>query len=143
MAIKLKDYRLQSGIKLKTAYLGVNQLSYLPRIREVTFSVCVYADEITANAIENIISGHFYLDETSEGVPDLEKLIEESILYKINVVKDKTEEECNAHNINVTSWLDLWEYSYKQFNVADSSEDEEDEDVDEYLEAARILLEGE
>ena len=142
MSIKLNNYQLSSGIRIKNSYLSVNKISYWPKSRYLEFLVNLYADNETDYSLEtNIISGSFHVDDTSEGLPDLEKFIEDCIIYKIQSVQGKTEEECIEHNVDITDWREIWDYNYTKFNINESSEDEEtDED---YIEAARILLEGE
>lgn len=143
MSIKIRNYKSNSGLTLKNAYLSISQLTYIPKTRQLTFLVDIYADDTSSIPIEvNVISGSFSVEESSEvEYFDLESCIYSGILHKIEAVQDKTQEECEQHNMSVNNWLDLWEIGYQKFNVNESSEDEED--VDEYLEAARILLEGE
>lgn len=147
MSIKIRNYKSNSGLTLKKAYLSVSQLTYIPKTSQLTFLVDVYADDTSSIPIEaNVISGNFYVNEVEESSEfdyfDLESCIYSGILHKIEAVQDKTQEECEQHNISVNNWLDLWEIEYQKFDISESSEDDE-EDIDEYLEAARILLEGE
>lgn len=143
MSIKIRNYKSKAGLNLRNAYLSISQLTYIPKTRQLTFLVDVYADDTSDTPIEvNVISGNFYVDESSDAELDLESCIYSAIFHKIDVVQDKTQEECEQHNMSVNNWLDLWEYDYLRFDINESSEDE-DEDIDEYLEAARILLEGE
>lgn len=138
MSIYIKNYQSRTGMTLKNAYLAVSQLTYYPKSKLLTFLADIYTeDKINVIPAEhNVISGKLTVDD--EDV-NLIQLIEEAINNKIEVVKGKTQQECDEHNMEVTSWSDLWELDYLRYTSDESSEDDEDE----YIEAARILLEGE
>ena len=140
MSIHIKNYQSRTGVTLKHAYLVVSQLTYYPRSKMLTFLADIYAeDKVNVLPTEkNVISGQFTIDD--EDI-NLVQLIEDAIDNKIEVVKGKTQQECDDHNANATSWLDLWELDYLRYASDESSEVEEDDE--EYIEAARILLEGE
>ena len=140
MSIHIKNYQSRTGMTLKNAYLAVSQLTYYPRSKMLTFLADIYAeDKVNITPAEmNVISGQFTIDD--EDV-NLVQLIEDAIDDKIEAVKGKTQQECDDHNATVTNWSDLWELDYLRYASDESSEDEEDDE--EYIEAARILLEGE
>lgn len=139
MSIHIKNYQSRTGMTLKNAYLAVSQLTYYPKSKLLTFLADIYAeDKVNVTPAEmNVISGQFTIDD--EDV-NLVQLIEDAIDNKIEAVKGKTQQECDDHNVAVTSWLDLWELDYLRYASDESSEEDDDE---EYIEAARILLEGE
>lgn len=140
MAIEIKNYRSDLGIVLKSAVLSVTEIYYYPKDRRVNFVADIFANEDSITPVEkNPVTGFLYLEPDTD-TTDLEDLIETAIRTKIENVTGKTEAECVEHNEFATNWVDFWEISYQRFI---SDESEEDEDVDEYLEAARILLEGE
>jgi len=138
MSIYIKNYQSRTGMTLKNAYLAVSQLTYYPKTKLLTFLADIYAeDRINVIPAEhNVISGNLTVED--EDV-NLVQLIEDAILDKIDAVKGKTQQECDEHNMEATSWSDIWELDYLRYTSDESSEDDEDE----YIEAARILLEGE
>jgi len=142
MSIHIKNYQSRTGMTLKNAYLSVSQLTYYPRTKMLTFLADIYAEDraTVAPAEMNVISGQFTINDEDEDV-DSVQLIEDAIEDKIEAVKGKTQQECDDHNATATSWLDLWELDYLRYASDESSEDEDDDE--EYIEAARILLEGE
>lgn len=135
MAIEINNYESKQGITIKHASLSVTSLVYYPKFKRVEFLAGVFAKEESTSPIEeNVISGYLDVEDSS----NLEELIEEAIQTKIDNIVGKSGEECDEHNTQATSWIDLWEPWYAKFISSDSSE--EDDDTDDYVEAARILL---
>ena len=141
MAIRISKYTSGLGITLREAFIEVTEIFYYPRRGQANFAADIFAEEFADTPLErNVITGYLDVGKTDEGTSLLER-IEEAIQTKIDNIVGKTQEECDEHNQTATCWEDVWEMSYARFISDESSEEEEDED--EYIEAARILLEGE
>lgn len=128
MAIIINNYNSQMGITLDAAYMVINQIDYKPISGLFNFSASIFANKQAflnnSRPLEdNVIYGTLYnVDYNGE---NLISIAENAILDKINIVKDKTLEECEIHNNEVyaevkpyVEWIDLWEYQYNRFNGA-------------------------
>ena len=132
MAIEIKNYHSQLGLVVKNASLEIVEIILNPKLSRLQFVANVFADSSDYPFEAPAVVGELAYGD----VTNLEELIEDSILTKIENVKGKTQQECDEHNKNVTEWIDIWDLSYLRFISSESPDDD-------LIEAAKIMLEGE
>ena len=107
MSITIKNFQSKLGIKFKEAYLLVSQLSYLPKLKTLNFTVDIYSskDSFDRGDIPVEISP-FSGSIIKEDDLGFIEAIEQAILTKISDVSGKTAIECSDHNRELAhDWL--------------------------------------
>ena len=140
MSIKVENYKLSPEITLDEVYIIVTGVNYTTKDGMLSFWANVYTEDdinsptntiVEQGTIHGNVLGFEYTDQNL--IEEAEDLIEE----KIEEVRGKTQEECDEHNLGLTSnspWLDIWEYRYTKYISGEPSEDSD------YIEAGKILL---
>ena len=135
MAIEIKNYVSPLGLVVKDAYLTITELYCLPKSHTLNFSADIFSGPTAQLPIErNAATGNLVVDDTL----NLEQVAEDAIQFKIDSVVGKTQQECDEHNKSVTDWINVWDLAYLRFISDDTPTEDEN-----YIQAAKIMLEGE
>lgn len=117
MGLLVNNYSSLTGLTVEQAYLRPSSFMYDDNIQLFAFSLDVYADKQAyinhAQPLEtNAFAGEIHMDIAE--IINPYGIIENAILNKVDLISEKTEQECIAHALEYPNeaWVDKWDYEY-------------------------------